>query len=169
MSLRDQLLKAGLANKQQAKKAARAAKKMQHKKLKAKADDPSAAQDDDDLSKEIQAKLSAQKERDKKLNEEIERQRREREKVFRAGDLIVSRDLIESSSYSQPYYFLVNEKYIHSIQVSDYQQAHLENGRMGIASPNDGRYYLLSLDDCLEVMKLAPEYVLCLHPAEEGK
>lgn len=165
MSLRDQLLKSGLASKQQAKKAARVAKKMQHEKRKAQKQgkDLSSVEGVEDLSKEIEAQKAAMKERDRRLNQEIEEQRRAREKKYRAAEIIISRDISEKSSRTRPYYFVVQGKIIHSIDVTDFQQAHLEEGQMAIATLNDDRYYLLTHDDCLQILQLYPDYIVCFH------
>jgi len=165
MSLRDQLLKSGLANKQQAKKADRVAKKVAHEKRKAKAhgSEITTVEGVEDLSQELQAKQQSMKERDRQLNQEIELQRREREQSYRAAEIIVSRDLKESSKGSRPYYFVVAGKIIQSIPVTDYQQAHLEEGQMAIATLHDDNYYLLSLSDCRQILQLKPDYIICFH------
>ncbi|MFW7380293.1 MAG: DUF2058 family protein [Oligoflexus sp.] len=166
MSLRDQLLKSGLANKQQAKKASRAAKKAEHAKRKAQTGGAAASdvEGGEDLSAEIQKKQQLMKERDRQLNLEIEQQRRLREQTYRAAEIIVSRDLLEANNRNTtPYYFVVDGKVIHSIPVTDYQQAHLEEGRMAIATLHDDRYYLLELDDCLQILDLKPDYIVCFH------
>lgn len=169
MSLRDQLLKSGLANKKQVKKAENAAKKKQHHNQKGKkakkSDQPPA--NDDELKQEIERQRQAQKERDRQLNLQREQERREREKASQAGELIVSRDCRDRRADTSPYYFVTPQKTIHAIEVTEKQQEKLAAGKMGIATLQDEDYYLLSAEDCTRVQALKADFIVCWHREPE--
>src|SRR5688572_10216632 len=95
MSLRDQLLKSGLASKQQAKKAERESKKRQHQDLQAKKDALPDTSVQDELAKEISRKLEEQRQADRERNQQLEHERQQKEAHARAVDLMVHNDLSE--------------------------------------------------------------------------
>ena len=154
MSLRDQLLKAGLADKKRVKKASKAAKKAAYDKRKTQLTD-----ENDTIKKEIEDKKLAQKELDKKLNEQIEKQKQDKQRIYQAIDLAISRDLIETSAReNEPYYFLKETRYIKSISVNDIQRMLLEKGELGIAGIED-RFYLLQLSDYEKSSRTKPSFI----------
>lgn len=167
MSLRDQLLKAGLANKQQAKKAAKEAKKRKHEALKSKkaASDEASLSDlpNDDISAQIQRQKEDLKTKDRLRNQQIEAARKEREDIARAGELLISRHLAASKDATTPYYFIENHKIIRMILVNDRQIDLLSEGKLGIAGCGDESFYLLERADCLIIQDLHAAYILCLH------
>ncbi|NRA66228.1 MAG: DUF2058 family protein [Pseudobacteriovorax sp.] len=154
MSLRDQLLKQGLASKQQAKKAARAAKKKKHEQTKqGKQNTP------DEIQQKIAKDREAQKERDRQLNKENQRL----QQTMQAVHLIFSEGQLTRDSGREAYFFLTEDKKLHHIYVDPKQRDMLSDGRLGVATLLDDRYYLLSKDGCLLVRDLFPELLLCLH------
>lgn len=168
MSLRDQLLKAGLANKQQAKKAANEAKKRKHKALKSQKN-ATTEQDEllaDEISLEIQKKKQEQQIKDRNRNLEIEAQRKKQEELSRAGELLISRHLPITGKDLHEYYFIQNEKIIKVIHVNERQAQLLSEGKIGIAGYGDDQFYLLERDDCQIIGDLRAEYILCLHDLE---
>ncbi|SMF45929.1 DUF2058 family protein [Pseudobacteriovorax antillogorgiicola] len=165
MSLRDQLLKSGLASKQQAKKAARAAKKNQHKKQKAKAKGETDAEvlQKDDIQKKIEEDQQRQKELDRQRNLELV----EYQKSYQATSIVYSEGEAETGG-RVPYYFRdPNSTKIQVIHVSPGLQRVLSLGKVGIATLNDGKWYLLGQENCYKVKALKPELIVCLHEEEK--
>lgn len=160
MSLRDQFLKSGLVTKQQAKKAARKSKKKQHDQIKGK----EISEEDIRLQKEIERKRKEQRERDQKLNQERERARLEHEKAVQASEIIMTHDLSEPARIAdERYYFVFERRFIRSIEVTEPQLNQLANGKLAIATTGDEQFYLINADDCLKVLNLKPEFIICWH------
>jgi uncharacterized protein YaiL (DUF2058 family) len=165
MSLRDQLLKSGLANKQQAKKAEKESKKRQHQQLAAQKDEPSAALKDE-ISQEIEEKQRQQRERDRELNRQQEEEKRQREALARAIDIMIHHDLKEYRA-SVPYYYRYRETQIGCIMVNEMQQSLLAQGRMGLVSFDlDYCVYLVDAEQCEKIRACDPSFVVCQHEEE---
>src|SRR5687768_10535955 len=108
MSLRDQLLKAGLASEKQAKRADRAAREEKKRKRKtAKAEALPA----DEVQEKIKQELAERKERDRQLNLSREADRRAKEALIQAKEYVYAHDQREWRA-DQPYYFLRGEGFI---------------------------------------------------------
>lgn len=166
MSLRDQLLKAGLADKKQAKKAAKAAKKKQHDKLKNSSEPTKSPIQKDDISADIEQKQLERKLKDQELNKRIIEERESKEHLYRASEIIVSRDLMDSRPTHTPYYFIKQENLIKHIYASDLQQSKLAAGEYGIATTGPDSYYLLRRADCEIVKQIHSKFIACLHDPE---
>lgn len=161
MSLRDQLLKAGLASKQQAKKAKRAAKKKEHKTQKALAqgDKDSEVLQKDDIQKSIQDQQARQKELDRQRNLELAAAQKNEQAI----SIVFSEGQLELGS-GKPYYFRIDEgSKIHVVYASPGQHKLLSLGKLGIATLTDDRWYLLGKEHCYTVKTLKPELIVCLH------
>jgi uncharacterized protein YaiL (DUF2058 family) len=159
MSLRDQLLKSGLADKNKAKKAEKEAKKRQHQQL--------ASQDavKDEISQEIAENLRRQQEVDRERNRSREEERQKREALHRAMDIMVAGDLREHTA-QVPYYFIHRENRISEILVTELQQEQLASGALAIVSFDpDFRYFLVDASNADKIRSCAPQFVLCWHPA----
>ena len=125
MSLRDQLMKKGLASKQQAKKAARAARKKEHQQNTAnrKGD---AQENPDEIKLKIAKDKAAQKERDRALNEENLRI----QKTQQAVNLIFSNGEMERGGHVS-YYFKKDDNSITSMGVSAKQRDSYQKASWG--------------------------------------
>jgi uncharacterized protein YaiL (DUF2058 family) len=159
MSLRDQLLKSGLANKQQAKKAEKEVKKRQHDRLQ--------SQDgkQDEISQEIAERNKKQQQADRDRSRRLEEERQNREAIHRAMDIMIAGDLRDSSA-PIPYYFIHQEKRISEILVTEVQQTQLAKGSLAIvAFDPDYRYFLVDTSKAEKIRSCAPQFVLCWHPA----
>lgn len=167
MSLRDQFLKAGLVSKKQAKKAtnkAKVEKRQQDKELSKGQKKSKSPQDhESEVVKQYKVQMEQQKEKDRQLNQEIENLRKEKEAFYRAKELIITRD--QTSKWADIVYrFIVNEKNIHSVRVTEEQLELLAEGSIGIARiDKDDNYYLLSLSDCQLISSIQDGMIICLH------
>ena len=88
MSLRDQLLKAGLVSSEQAKKAENDAKKKRHQGKKDRRQGAEQAAKKAERERQQKAELEAKRERDRTLNREREAVKRRRENAARIRQLI---------------------------------------------------------------------------------
>lgn len=166
MSLRDQLLKSGLANKDQAKKAEKEAKKRHHKELQVKKDQPDLAIKDE-ISKDIEEKLQQQKEADRERNKQREEERRLHEATHRAMDLMVTGDISDRRA-EIPYYFLLDAIKIGEIFVTEMQQAQLAKGTLAIVTfDKDYRYFLVDQDCAEKIRECHRPFIVCWHPKDE--
>ncbi len=158
MSLRDQLLKSGLADKNKAKKAEKEAKKRQHQQL--------VSQDatKDEISQEIAERNKRQQEADRERNRSLEEARLKREAIHRAMDIMVAGDLREYSA-AIPYYFIHQENRISEILVTELQQTQLAAGTLAIVSFDpEFRYFLVDASNADKIRSCAPQFILCWHP-----
>lgn len=125
-SLKDQLLAAGLANKKQAKQADHA-KRQQKGGKKKQAGSTAKVMTPADMAREAAERKA---ERDRKLNEKREEQRRKKEIAGQIRQLIESNRL-DRSKAEVPYRFKVG-KALEKIYVSDAMQKQLARGELGI-------------------------------------
>lgn len=169
MSLRDQLLKSGLANKSQVNKAEKAAKKRQHQVLQTKKEDPEASTSDE-VSLAIAEKISHQQQADRDRNRLQEEARLNREAYQRAVDIMLSGDLSEKHA-EQPYYFVGHETKIAKIMVSPLQEQQLALGNLVIVSFNvDYKFFLVDTVQAGKIRSINPAYIICWHfPEKEAQ
>ncbi len=154
-SLRDQLLKAGLATQEQARKAAheerRRRKNKRRKGASAEGEAPSETEQARRLAQEAAA---AQRERDRALNAE-QRAAQER-KALKAR----IRDLLEKHSQKTGHgdvrFNFTHDSRIKHIYVDAKQQAQLAKGKLAIAYYGR-RYHVLSLEAADKLAALDPE------------
>ncbi|MBC7658298.1 MAG: DUF2058 family protein [Chitinophagaceae bacterium] len=160
MNLRDQLLKSGLASKEQAKKAQREVSKKQHQKIQeARAPE---AKTELSLGEET---LLAQREADRVLNAQRNQERAQREAEARINDIITSHDLLDRYG-SEPYYFVIEGKRITKIGVHDEQIAMLEKGELAIISRNiENSFHLVSAENAEKIAAIYPHYIVCQYKA----
>jgi uncharacterized protein len=165
MSLRDGLLKAGLASKKQAKVVEKEAKRNRHQKLKAQKKKRSTI--DQDADSDYQKLLEEKKTKDRELNAERERMRSEKERLARAKAIAHSRNQLEPFA-PICYYFAVKSK-VKKINVSVEQQSLLASGALGIVcdrpfDSNEGiEFFLLKLEDLRRMQEIDPSMVICHH------
>ena len=165
MSLRDQLLKAGLVSQEKAKKVESDARKHAHK---IKKDKSLAAADTAQKAAERQrreADEAHKKERDRLLNLENEAQKQ------RQADLARIRQLIASHRLNDPdadirYNFSADGRRIRFVRVTAQQQKRLAMGLIGIARNTDDDYDLplVPRETALKIAELDPNTLLLLYP-----
>ena len=169
MSLRDQLQKAGLASKKDAKKAANSVRLERRKSLQ---EERQGIAKEDEVIKTIKETTHDRKERDKQLNLEVEQRRREQEKVHQAREIVLTHDIRDRYA-NLVYHFVIGGRQIRAIDVTQIQLRKLAEGEMGIATldqSEDVEFYLLPATDCRKIEALHPGLVVCLHePLAEGE
>ena len=165
MSLRDQLLKAGLVSQGKAKKVESDARKQAHKikKDKSLAATETARKEAEQRSRK--AEEARKKERDRLLNLEREAEKQHHADLARVRQLIASQRLNDPDADIR-YNFSADGRRIRFVRVTAQQQNRLAMGLIGIARNADDEYDLplIPRETALTVAKLDPDSLLLLHP-----
>ena len=169
MSLRDQLLKAGLVSQEKANKVEADSRKQAHKTKKDKATSAAEAARQAQAKRSREAEAERKRERDRQLNQEREAQKKRKEQAARARQLIESNRLNEAEAEIR-YNFVVDGRYIRSVRVTRQQQKHLAMGRIGIARNADNEYdfSLIPREAALKLAEFHPEDLLLLYPESDS-
>jgi uncharacterized protein len=158
MSLRDQLLKAGLVNEKQAKQAGRQKQKQQRleKKGQVEVDDS-----------QRQAALQAQAE---KLARDQELNRQQQEKAEQKARTAQIKQLIETSRLpkltTDDYYNFVDDKKVKRISVNALMRTKLSAGSLGIVR-HGGGYEVVTREVAVKIQERDPRRVVSLNDATE--
>lgn len=169
MSLRDELLKAGLASAERAKKLDADARKHDHQRKKKQVLAQEEAARQAELRRQAEAEAAEKRERDRQLNLAREAEKRQREQAARARQLIDSHRL-NSAEAEILYNFLDRDgRWIRAIRVLPAQRQGLAMGRLAIAhgDRHEFDYPLIPREIALKLTEFAPERVLLLHPQSE--
>jgi len=153
MSLRDQLLKAGLVNEKQAKQAGKQKQKQQRLEHKNQ-----VAKDDSQRQAALQAQAEKQA-RDAELN------RQQQEKAEKKAKAAQIKQLIEGTRLprleSDDYYNFVDNKKVKRIAVNDLIRDKLSRGSLAIVS-YDGRYEIVPRDAALRIQERDERRIIVL-------
>lgn len=158
LSLRDQLLKAGLVNDKQAKQAGKQKQKQQRLELKGQVEK-------DDSQREAALTARAEKlARDQELN------RQQQEKARQKALAAQVRQLIESSRLPRlegdDYYNFVDNKKVKRITVNPMLRDKLSRGTLAIVRL-EGKYELIPREAALKVQEREPQRIILLNIASE--
>jgi uncharacterized protein len=163
MSLRDQLLKAGLVSKKQAQKVDATNRKQGHDSKKNKElADALGAEKQSELEK-IEEEKSKRKELDKELNKQRDLLIQQRESFYRVRQILNSNCLNDRSA-KEPYYFEENSK-VRKVMVTAWQREMLARGKLGIGRPIEDvdEFYIIPLFAAKIIKDIAPQRLLTLH------
>ncbi|MCY1284539.1 hypothetical protein D9M68_400990 [compost metagenome] len=153
MSLRDQLMKAGLVTEKQAKQASKQKQKQERLEHKGQ-----AARDDSQRQAALQAQAEKQA-RDQELN------RQQQEKAEKKARTAQIKQLIEGTRLprleTDDYYNFVDNKKVKRIPVNDMIRDKLSRGSLGIVS-YDGRYEIVPRDAALRIKERDERRVILL-------
>ncbi|MDQ5909310.1 MAG: uncharacterized protein QG599_1405 [Pseudomonadota bacterium] len=169
MSLRDELLKAGLASADKAKKVHADARKQDYQRKKSKIADEDAARQAE-IRRQAEADALRKREHDRQLNLEREAEKHRRERAARAHQLIDSHRL-NNPDAEILYNFLDSDgHWIRAIRVLAPQRQGLAMGQLAIVrgDRHEHDFPLVPRDIALKLSELAPERVLLLHPESDG-
>nr|WP_320017011.1 DUF2058 family protein [uncultured Desulfobacter sp.] len=157
LSLQDQLLKAGIADKKQAKKANQE-KRVKRKKNKGKKKTPEPEINQTRQAQLAQAKLS------RELNRQANQEKEKQEKLVQVKQLIEENHL-DLSKYEAPYYFKVGKK-IKKIYVNDDITQKLGRGQLAIVTL-DSVYEIVPAKVARQIVDRDPDSLVVLHKPEE--
>ena len=165
MSLQEQLLKAGLVSAEKAKKLESESRKQAHQTRKNKTVAVAEAARQEEERHRLEAEAVRKRAHDRQLNREREAQKKLKEDMARARQLIDSRRL-NAADADIPYNFVLDGRYIRSVRVTREQQRQLAMGRIGIVCNFDDEYDfpLLPRETALKLAELVPTGLLVLHP-----
>lgn len=170
MSLRDELLKAGLVASDQAKKLDSDTRKQEHQRKKNKAMAAEEAARQAEVRQRAEVEAARKREQDRRLNQEREAEKQRREQMARA------RQLIDGHRLNVPeaeilYNFLDSDgRWIRAIRVTPPQRKGLAMGRLAIArgDRDEFDFPLVPGEIARKLVEFAPERVLLLHPESDG-
>ncbi|MCQ4346907.1 DUF2058 domain-containing protein [Pseudomonas stutzeri] len=160
LSLRDQLLKAGLVNEKQAKQAGKQKQKQQRLELKGQAEK-------DDSQRQAALRAQAEKQaRDQELN------RQQQEKAQKKALAAQVKQLIEGTRLprlaSDDYYNFVDDKKVKRIAVNPMLRDKLSRGSLAIVRL-EGKYELIPREAALKVREREPQRIILLNDVIEAQ
>ena len=158
LSLRDQLLKAGLVNEKQAKQATKQQQKQQRLEKKGQVEK-------DNSQREAALKAQAEKQaRDQELN------RQQQEKAEQKARAAQVKQLIERSRLpkltTDDYYNFVNDKKVKRISVNNLMRDKLSSGSLAIVR-HGGGYEIIPREAALKIQERDPRRVVLLNTRTE--
>lgn len=156
-SLKDQLLKTGLANNKQARRA-----EHEKRQTRTRRDKGEAVEDVTELAR---ASREAQAERSRALNAEREEQARARALVAQVAQL-VSQHRLERAGGESAYQF-VDERKVRKLYVKADMVEPLSRGRLAIVRQGEG-YEVVVADIARRLRERLPEVVVLLHEGKEA-
>lgn len=170
MSLRDELLKAGLVSADKAKKLDSDGRKQDHQRKKNQALAAEEAARQAEARRQAETEAARKREQDRRLNLEREAEKKQRESIARA------RQLIDGHRLNDPqaeifYNFLDSDgHWIRAIRVTPAQRKALAMGRLAIlrGDRNEFDFPLAPRETALKLAEFALERVMVLHPESEG-
>ncbi|MBP0942979.1 DUF2058 domain-containing protein [Pseudomonas alliivorans] len=159
ISLRDQLLKAGLVNQKQAKQVSKEKQKEQRLVHKGQ------AQVDDSQKRAAQEALAEKVKRDQELN------RQQQEKVEQKARTAQVKQLIEASRLpkltTEDYYNFVDDKKVKRISVNTLVRNKLSSGSLAIVH-HGGGYEIIPREAALKIQERDPRRVVLLNTPTEA-
>ncbi|MCP5419752.1 MAG: DUF2058 domain-containing protein [Gammaproteobacteria bacterium] len=170
MSLRDQLLKAGLVTQDKARQIEADARKQAHRAKKDKTVGAAEAARQAQERRHQEQAAERKRERDRQLNREREQEKQRREEQARIRQLIESQRLNDPGA-ELAYNFLADGRFIRRVRVTSQQQNQLAAGRIGIARNTDDEYDfpLLPRETAMKLTAIDPTLILVLHPESDGR
>ncbi|HCB14302.1 MAG TPA: DUF2058 domain-containing protein [Gammaproteobacteria bacterium] len=171
MSLRDELLKAGLVSADKAKKQDSDTRKQDHQRKKSKTLVMEEAARQEEVRRQAAAEAARKRERDRQLNLEREAEKHRRELAARARQLIDSHRLNESDA-EVLYNFLDSDgHWIRAIRVTPAQCKGLAMGQLSIVrgDRHEFDFALIPREIAIKLDEFAAERVLVLHARSENQ
>ena len=168
MSLRDELLKAGLVPSEQAKKRDSDARRQEHQRKKNKTLGAEETARREEARQRADAELARKREQDRRLNQRREAERQQREHAARARQLIDAHRLNGPSA--EAIYNFQDGRFIRAVRVTPAQRKALATGRLAIVRGDRGEFDfpLVPRETADKLAQFTPERVLLLYPESEG-
>lgn len=168
MSLRDELLKAGLVPSDKAKNLESETRKREHETKKNKALSAEEAARQAEARRQAEVEATRKREQDRQLNLKREAEKHRREQAARARQLIDGHRLNDPAS-ELPYNFQ-DGRFIRSVRVTPAQRKALAMGRIGIVRGDRSQYDfpLVPRETAVKLGEFAPERVLLLYDESSG-
>lgn len=169
MSLRDQLLKAGLASKKQAQQVESQKRKQEHDAKKNKELENKLKQEQESELKKLEEEAQERRELDWQLNKNRDQLLAQRESLFRAKQLLRSQAANQREAHEC--YFFTEGNAIRKVMVTSWQREMLARGKLGIGKPEeDTDDFLIVPMECAKlVLEICPAKILVLHSEVDGE
>jgi uncharacterized protein YaiL (DUF2058 family) len=163
MSLKDQLLKAGLVSKKQAQKSESQKRKQEHDSKKNLALAQVLNAEKQRELEAIEQEARERQERDKELNKQRDSLMAQREYLYRSLQLINSNTL--NTRDASECYFFQEGRFVRKILVTAWQREMLARGKFAIARPHEeiDEFVLLPLSCAKLIQEIYPSKLLLLH------
>ncbi|MGX5218623.1 MULTISPECIES: DUF2058 domain-containing protein [Pseudomonas] len=159
LSLRDQLLKAGLVNEKQAKQATKQKQKQQRMEHKGQ------------VEKDNSQQLAAEQARAEKLARDQELNRQQQEKAEQKAKAAQVKQLIEASRLpkltTEDYYNFADDKKVKRLPVNDLVRNKLSSGSLAIVR-HGGGYEVIPREAALKIQERDPRRVVLLNTPTEA-
>ncbi|MCY1291858.1 hypothetical protein D9M68_441240 [compost metagenome] len=159
MSLRDQLLKAGLVNEKQAKQAGKQKQKQQRLEKKGQ------------VEVDNSSKLAAQQAMAEKAARDQELNREQQEKAQKKAEAAQVKQLIERSRLpkltTEDYYNFVDDKKVKRLSVNDLVRDKLSRGSLAIVR-HGGGYEVIPREAALKIQQRDPKRIVLLNTPTEA-
>ena len=164
MSLQDQLLKAGLVNKDQVKKSKAQRDKQQHQSRKNKALGRAEAEQQAAEQARRSAEQAAKREHDRQWNQARQAEQQQREQQARIRQLIAAHRVNDKDAETR--YHFSDGRFIRSMLVTDQQQRQLALGLLGLVRNDDNPFDfpLLPRDIVLKIQSIDQGKIILLYP-----
>ena len=158
LSLRDQLLKAGLVNEKQAKQAVKQKQKQQRLEKKGQVEK-------DDSQREAALKAQAEKiARDQELNRQQQQKAEQKARTAQIKQLIETSRLPKLTT--EDYYNFVDDKKVKRISVNNLMRDKLSSGSLAIVR-HGGGYEIIPREAALKIQERDPRRVVLLNTRTE--
>lgn len=170
MSLRDELLKAGLVSADQAKKLDSDSRKQDYQRKKSQTLVAEAVAQQAEIRRQAEVETARKREQDRRLNLEREAEKKQRELIARARQLISSHRLNDPQAEIF-YNFLDSDgHWIRAIRVTPSQRKALAMGRLAIlrGDRDEFDFSLAPREIAMKLEQFAPGRVMVLHPESDG-
>lgn len=163
MSLKDQLLKAGLVTKKQAQKSESSKRKEEHDSKKNQILAQQLEQEKQQALKLIEEEKKQRQELDKELNKKRDALILQRENTYRAIQTINSNSLNLRDAHDA--YYFAEGNIIRKVLVTPWQREMLARGKYAITKPNEDseEYIIVPLSTAKLLLEIYPEKLIVLH------
>lgn len=168
MSLRDELLKAGLVSSDKAKKLDSDGRKNSYQRKKGNAPTREEEAQQAEMRRHAEAEATRKREQDRQLNLAREAEKQRREQVARAHQLIEAHRLNDPAA--EIAYHFQDGRLIRTVRVTASQRKALALGRLAVIRGDRSEYDfpLVLREIAQKLAEIAPDRVLLLHPESSG-
>lgn len=170
MSLRDELLKAGLVSADKANKLDSDSRKQDHQRKKNQTLAAEAAARQAEIRRQAEVEATRKREQDRRLNLEREAEKKQRELIARARQLIDSHRLNDPQAEIFYNFFDSDGHWIRAIRVTPSQRKGLAMGRLAIlrGDRDEFDFSLAPREIAMKLEEFVPGRVMVLHPESDG-
>lgn len=167
MSLRDQLLKAGLVSADAVQKAEKDRKQQKHQQQKQQSPSQRDAQKLE-AERQRQAEAEAKRQRDRELNAKREAEKQRQANLARVSQLVEAHRLNDARAEDR--YNFPDGRFVRSVRVTAAQRRQIALGQIGIVrmDAKNFDFALVPRAEALKVQEIVPERLALLYEESDG-